>query len=91
MRFKILNIMTKKTIGILLIILSVVTWLIEHLSLLLSISLGQLYCGEHYAQEVGGIISDSSCGFNMDIYLNVFLILISLIAILLIFKKDKQN
>jgi len=39
----------------------------------MSTLVGKIYCGEKYLQEVSGVISDLSCGFNSDIHLITFL------------------
>jgi len=69
--------------GILLIATSLALYMVERLSHALSNLLGKSICGETYMQPVDGIIGDTSCGFNMDMYLSTGLIISFVLGILL--------
>lgn len=75
--------MIKRKIGLILIFGSILVWLIDRFSLVISTSFGELYCGNRYMQPVDGVVGDVSCGFNADIYLVVFLFTVLLIGITL--------
>ncbi len=66
---------TKKA-GLIAVIISTSIFLLEKLSgNFISSFLGKNICGEKYLQEANGVLSDSACGFNSDMYLVLFLIL----------------
>ena len=62
----------KKT-GFFLIVCSVLLFLLDRFTSLLSGALGKLICGAEYMRPVNGVICGKSCGFNMDLYVTVFL------------------
>ncbi len=76
--------MTKKSIGITLIIASIMVWLIDRLTQVFSSLIGEVYCGDRYMKPVDGIVGDLSCGFNADIYLAALLFVVFLIGVLLL-------
>ncbi len=73
--------MIKRKIGLLLITSSILVWLIDRASLIISTYFGKLYCGKSYMKPVDGVVGDVSCGFNADMYLVVFLFTVLLIGI----------
>jgi hypothetical protein len=83
--------MTKKSIGLTLIIASVMVWLIDRITQFFSTLIGEIYCGDRYMKPVEGIVGDFSCGFNADIYLTVSLFALFLIGILLFFSTKHRN
>jgi len=85
--------MTKRKIGIALIISSIITWLIDGFSPIISTFFGKILCGNRYLQPVEGVVGDVSCGFNADMYLVVFLFAVLLIGIILVLlpRKVKSN
>ena len=82
--------MTKRKIGIFLIVSSLFIWVIERASLTVSNFLGKLYCGYQYMKPVDNIIGDVSCGFNADMYLTAFLFITMLIGTLLLFTNQNK-
>ncbi len=73
--------MGRRKIGLLLITGSILVWLIDRISLVISTYIGELYCGKHFMQPMDGVVGDPSCGFNTDIYLVVFLFAVLLTGI----------
>ena len=78
--------MNKRRVGTILIAGSVLLWLINRFSYIISSYFSRLLCGELYLQPVDGILGDVSCGFNADMYFTalMFLVLITGIAVLTI-------
>jgi len=72
-----------RTTGFLLIAVSIILFLLDRFSHVLSDSLGKVICGKRYLQPVSGVVGDMSCGFNMDMYLAVGLVLLCLTGIIL--------
>ena len=84
--------MIKRNIGLVLITGSILVWLVDRASSIISITLGELYCGQRYMQPVDGIFGDPSCGFNADMYLFIFLFCVLLIGIVIfITSKGKRK
>lgn len=75
--------MIKRKTGLILIAGSILTWLVDRASLIISTSFGKLFCGKRYLQPVDGVVGDVSCGFSADMYLVVFLFTVLLIGIAL--------
>ncbi len=67
--------MDMRKTGIFLIGCSFILWLFERTTQYISTAVGALYCGKSCLQPVNGIVDDASCGFNMDIYVILFLLL----------------
>jgi hypothetical protein len=82
---------TKKTFGMLIIIVAFLIFLYEKLTGSISTMLGHLYCGENYMKKVNGIIGDPSCGFNIDMYLSASLILLFIVGIGLFISSDPKK
>ena len=72
--------------GTILIAGSVLLWLINRFSYIISSYFSRLLCGEIFLQPVDGILGDVSCGFNADIHFtaSMFLVLITGITVLII-------
>jgi|GEM_PF-2010327 len=71
-------------IGISLSLLSITAWVTDQLSHnLLSNAIGRWLCGDHYMQQINGIISEQSCGFNTDVHLTALLVLALAVGIIL--------
>lgn len=83
--------MTKRTIGITLIFGSIITWLVDRFSQLISKFFGELFCGNRYLQPVDSVVGDASCGFNADLYLVVFLVAIILAGIALVISTESKR
>jgi hypothetical protein len=84
--------MIKRKIGLILIAGSILTWLVDRASLIISTSFGELFCGKRYMQPVDGVVGDVSCGFSADMYLVVFLFTVLLIGIaLFVISKHKRK
>ena len=83
--------MTKRKLGLALIIGSIITGLIDRFSLLISIFFGEIYCGNSYMQPVEDMFGDVSCGFNADMYLVIFLIAVLLIGITLVLTTKSER
>ena len=78
--------MNKRRLETILIAGSVLLWLINSFSYIISSYFSRLLCGELYLQPVDGILGDVSCGFNADMHFTalMFLVLITGIAVLII-------
>lgn len=69
--------MRARTLGNTLMVAALVIYAIEQLTRnLVSSALGQLYCGDQYLSEGGFPIWEKSCGFEMDLYLAVLLLVL---------------
>ena len=76
----------KRRLGTILIAGSVLLWLINKFSYIISSYFSQLLCWEIFPQPVCGVLGDVSCGFNADMHFPalMFLVLITGIAVLII-------
>ncbi len=76
----------KRKLGTMLITSSVLLWLIDRFSYIISSYFSRLLCGDYYLQPVDGIYGDVSCGFNADMHFTalMFLVLITGIVLLII-------
>ena len=83
--------MKKRTVGIFFIVLSLLVWLTDRLTHAISTMLGKIIYGDQYMQSVDGIVGDSSCGFNIDMYLAYSLFTVFLLGILLYFSSMKER
>jgi len=80
----------KKTFGLLLSLFSLIFWFLETASgYLISDTIGKKVCQENYLQPVNGFVGDPSCGFNSDMYMSSFLIMLFLFGMLMIFADRK--
>jgi hypothetical protein len=70
--------------GFFLVIFSLVMLVVNRFSPLPSDALGRLICPTRYLQPVNGVVGDPSCGFNLDIYLAVALLLTGLAGAILL-------
>jgi len=78
-----MNIITKT--GLLITITSAVVFVAERFGgNFISSAFGKLACGEKYLQEVDGVLSELSCGFNADMYLGMFLFFFFVIGFIMI-------
>jgi len=71
--------------GFMLFIISVILFLLDRFTHVLSSTLGKIICGDRYMQRVGGVIGDMSCGFNIDMYLAACLLILCLASGVMIF------
>jgi len=69
-----------KKLALILIFISGGFMLVERATMLVSKTVGKLYCGADYMQPVEGYIGTMSCGFNADIYVTIFLFSIMFIG-----------
>ena len=78
--------MNKRRLETILIAGSVLLWLINGFSYIISSYFSRLLCGELYLQSVDCILGYVSCGFNADMHFTalMFLVLITGIAVLII-------
>ena len=83
--------MTKKGIGISLMIASIMMWMIDRFTQVISSFLGEIYCEDRYMKPVDGIVGDLSCGFNTDMYLAASLFVLFLIGILLLIFAKRES
>jgi len=76
----------KRRLETILIAGSVLLWLINRFSCIISSYFSRLLCRELYLKSMDGILGDVSCGFNADMHFTslMFLILITGIAVLII-------
>jgi hypothetical protein len=78
---------TKKNLratGFILIAVAMTLFLVDRFSHVISDTLGGIICGDRYMQPVNGIIGDMSCGFNLDMYVAVCLLLLCLAGVVLL-------
>ena len=78
-----------KTFGKSLIILSVVVWIFDLLTHLVSTLIGRIVCGDEYMCPVDGVVCDKSCGFNTDMHLSLVLLVLILLGVLLYHRSQK--
>ena len=80
----------KKTIGILVITLSLFTWMLNRMTQYVSILLGKVMCEEHYMHVSGGMTDDLSCGFNIEMHLTYSLFSVLILGIVLYISSRKE-
>ena len=61
----------QKKIAIVFCLMSIIAWLIDRFTGSISSMLGKYFCQAIYLKSFNGIIGDTSCGFNTDIYFAV--------------------
>jgi len=81
----------QKMIGKILIISSVLLWILERLTNIISTLLGKLICGESYMNPVNGEVGDLSCGFNTDMHLSFTLVIFLIIGLILYISSFNQH
>jgi len=86
-----INHINKKTIGILAITLSILVWLTDRLTHTVSALLGKIIYGNRYMQTIDGAIDDTSCVFNIDMYLAYSLSTILILGIALYISSHKRD
>ena len=79
--------MSRTVIAKALITGSVLVGLFDRVTRGISTLFGKIRCGDRYIQPVDGVIGDMSCGFNDDMYLLVFLLVMFLAGIALYLKE----
>ena len=79
----------KTKIGKILISMSLIIWIVDRLTHVISTVIGRLVCGDKYLCPVDGVVGDCSCGFNTDIYLSMALLTFFILGILLILSANK--
>lgn len=75
--------MSKRRLGTILIASSVLLWLINRFSYIISSYLSRLLCGELYLQPVDGILGDVSCGFNANMHFTALMFLVLMFLVLI--------
>jgi len=75
---------TKRSVGITLILFSLGTGVVDRFSLVISSALGKILCGDRYLQPVQGVVGDVSCGFNADMTLLLFLAVVLIAGTILL-------
>lgn len=83
--------MTKKNIGLILIFASIMVWLIDRSTRVISTFISEIYCGDRYMKPVDGIVGDVSCGFNADMYLAASLFAVFLAGLLLLIFAKRRS
>ncbi len=83
--------MEKRTVGIFFIVLSLLVWLTDRLTQVISTLLGKIICGDCYMQAVNGMIGDPSCGFNIDMHFTFSLIVVFIFGILLYISSARET
>jgi hypothetical protein len=53
--------------------------------------LGRIICGDQYLKPVKGVMDDNACGFNMDMYLLAFLLIVLVSGLVLFFTSVNQK
>ena len=76
--------------GFLLVIFSMVMLVVNRFSPVPSDALGRLVCGKRYLQPVSGVVGDASCGFNLDMYLAVTMLLTGLAGAILLWLAGRK-
>jgi len=61
--------MNKRRLGTIIIASSVLLWLIDRFSYIISSYFSLLLCGDLFQQPVDGVFVDISCGFNGDMHI----------------------
>ena len=80
----------RRTTGAVLAIGALLAWLTDRFTHAISDRLGKTVCGDRYLQAVNGTVGDASCGFNADLYLTVFLMLVLLAGAVLYLTGKKK-
>ena len=80
-----------RSVGFVLVFTSIIAFLVDRFTHVLSDILGKSICHEQYMQPVGGVVGDMSCGFNMDMYLAAGLFLLCLAGVVLIFVSCRKK
>ncbi len=79
------------TTGKLLIGCSFILWLLDRTTHYISTTTGILYCGQRYLKPVNGVVGDVSCGFNMDMYVTLFLMFCMLLGYVFLLAARKKG
>jgi len=80
----------KQKTGIYISVISLLVLIVDRMTGLISTFIGKQICGDQYMCPVEGVVCDRSCGFNTDMYLAFFLVLVLLIGIALIISSQKR-
>ena len=83
--------MSNRRLGILLAGGSLLIGLIDRFTAYFSSSIGKAVCGDRYLLADDGMLSESSCGFDMDMYLLVFLLFTLLAGVALLYREKKKR
>jgi hypothetical protein len=67
-----------------MIVTSIIVFLVDRFTHVLSDILGKSICHKQYLQPVGGVVGDQSCGFNADMYLAVLLFMTCLAGVVIV-------
>ncbi len=78
-----------KKLGLLFTALPIFLFFIERSSLVISNAAGKLYCGAAYLKEVNGGLSEQVCGFDSDMNLIAFLLIMMLSGMFMLVKARK--
>jgi hypothetical protein len=81
----------QKTFAKILIVTTLLLWIFERVTSMLSDTLGKWLYGEKYMQPVDGYVGDRSYGFNTDMYLSLTLIVLFILGIILYIKAGKSS
>lgn len=83
--------MTKRKVGAILIAIAIILFIIERVTTAISNVVGRIACGEVYLTPVAAVNGGGICGFNMDIYVVAFLLLLCIIGIILVIIPKKKT
>ncbi len=83
--------MRRGTVGILMILTSLPLWFFDRTTHVIAHLLGKCFYGDHYSQTVDGIAGDASCGFNIDMHLSFFLIIVLILGVILYVSSKKTS
>ncbi len=81
----------RKSTGSVLLVLSMGTFILDRLTGTVSDALGRMVCNGRYLKPVRGMVGDMSCGFNADMYLSVFLLVLFVAGGLLVIASGKKE
>lgn len=81
----------KKNFGKFISISAFLMFLYEKLTSSISIMLCRLYCGKDCMKKVNDIVGDSSCHFNLDMYLSASFILLFILGMVISILADREK
>ncbi|WP_067332122.1 hypothetical protein [Sulfurovum riftiae] len=81
----------QKAFAKILIVTTLLLWIFERMTSVLSDALGKWLYGEKYMQPVDGYVGDRSYGFNTDMHLSLLLIVLFILGMVLYISSKKDT
>ena len=81
----------QKSFGKLISVSAFLIFLYEKLTSSISTMLCRLYCGKDCMKKVNDIVGDSSCHFNVDMYLSASFILLFILGMVISILADREK